>query len=397
MITGCPTVPTGPGFLTGILRAMDCLSVGAAEQSFAFLSTPGGIASTILVTAVTLMIVIMGFRLMFGLPIGFGDVTASAVKVGIALTIATSWPAISRVIAGPVINGPAELTQWTGISSQLPERLGRADEGIGALTSWGTGRNDIRAPRTANGDFAANEASTVAMTDALAFGGGRTAFLVGTIGSLGLLKLLAGVMIGLAPIFAGALLFERTQGLFAGWIRALFGLLIAGAAANILVAVELAILEPWLAQAVADRQASLATPSAAAELLAMTLAFGLISAGTILVILRTVLSLEVSVPRLVVEMGDRVKEALATSTSRTGSVSVSNTAAIQSSRSAQTIEALQRIDAYRQSSHSSAATFAGAGTGPERPQRSAVATGTTAAANRQPRRTLVGQRRDRRA
>lgn len=396
MIATCPAVPTGPGFLAGILRAMDCLSIGAAEKSFVFLSTPGGIASTVLVTAITLMIVILGFRLMFGLPIGFGDVTGSVIKVGIALTIATSWPAISRVIAGPVINGPAELTQWTGISSQLPERLGLADEGIGALTSWGTGRNDIRAQRTANGDFAANEAATVSLTDALAFGGGRTAFLVGTISSLGLLKLLAGVLIGLAPIFAGALLFERTQGLFAGWIRALFGLLIAGAAANILLAVELAILEPWLAQTIADRQASLATPSAAAELLAMTLAFSFIAAGTILVILRTVLSLEVSVPRLVVEVGDKVKEALATSTSRPAAASVFNASVAHSNRSAQTIEALQRIDSYRQTSQSSATSIAMSGADPDGPLQ-ATRSNIKSTASRQPRRTLVGQRRDRRA
>lgn len=395
MIASCPAVPTGPGFLAGILRAMDCLAMGAAEQSFEFLATPGGIASTILVTAITLMIVILGFRLMFGLPTGFGDVTASAIKIGIALTIATSWPAISRVVAGPVINGPAELTRWTGIGSQLPERLGRADEGIGALTSWGTGRNDIQAQRTSSGDYAANQAGTVSLTDALAFGGGRTAFLVGTISTLGLLKFLAGVLVGLAPIFAGALLFERTQGLFAGWIRALFGLLIAGAAANILMAVQLSILEPWLAQAIADRQASLATPSAAGELLAMTLAFSLIATGTILVILRTVLSLEVSVPRLVVEIGDKVREGLATPTSRQAATSIS-VANAHSSRSARTIEALQRIDTFRHNSRNSGVTGAMSGMVSDGPQRS-FGQFATASATRQPRRTLVGQRRDRRA
>jgi len=391
----CPSVPTGPGFLTGVLRAMECLSVQGSERSFAFLGAPGGIASAFLVSAVTLLIVIFGFRLMFNHPIDFGDVTASAVKIGIALAIAVSWPAVSRVIARPVINGPSELTQWTGLADQLPERLGHVDEGIGALISWGTGRNDIRAQRTANGDYAANETATVALTDALAFGGGRTAFLVGTIGSLGLLKLLAGILIGLAPIFAGLLLFERTQGIFAGWLRTLFGILIAGAAANVLLSIELAILEPWLSATIADRQASLATPSAASELLAMTLAFSVITAGSILLIMRAVVTLEVPVARILMAAGERVSGAITSVASNANSTLtfVSND---NGRRGAQIVEGLQRIDSYREQVRSRSTNSASVvSTEVHNSERAGVRQGTGRGV-RGPRRTLVSQRRDRR-
>ncbi len=392
----CPSVPSGPGFLSGVLRSLDCLSVHAAEQSFAFLSTPGGLASTLLGIAVTLMIVVLGFRLTFNLPVVFSDVTVMAIKVGIGLAIATSWPTVSRALAGPVINGPAELTQWTGLAGQLPERMGRADEGIAALTSWGTGRNDLRVQRTASGDYAANEVATVALTDSLALGGGRVAFLVGAIGALGLLKLFAGVMIGLAPLFAGLLLFERTQGVFAGWLRALFGLLIAGAAANILLAVELAILEPWLAQAIADRQANLATPSAPTELLAMGIAFSLITMASIFLIFRTVLALELPVSRIANQLVERLQQSVGLPGQRTVASS-GRTASLTlvADRSDRTVEALQRIDHYRQTSRT-----AGDGL-----NIGAVTTGETSGAFRHrasasnprvPRRTLVGQKRDQR-
>lgn len=394
MITVCPAVPSGPGFLAGVLRSTDCLALGAAERSFAFLSAPGGLAASLLVAAMTMLIAIFGFRLMFSVPVGFGDVTAAALRIGIALAIATSWPAVSRVIAGPVLNGPAELTRWTGITSALPERLGNADAGIGALTSWGTGRNDPRAQRTAGGDYAANEAATVALTDAFAFGFGRTAFLVGAVGSLGLLKLLAGILIGLAPIFAGLLLFERTQGIFAGWLRALLGLLVAGAAANVLLAAQLALLEPWLAGAVASRQASLATPSAASELLALTLSFSLITFATIALIFRFMLSLELPVLRILNQIPADAREALAPSASPagTGSTLVSND---NSRRSARTVEAVQRIDSFRDWAQRSSIAVATVGQAPGADGR---ADGhASQGGQRRPRRTLVGQRRDRRA
>lgn len=392
----CPVVPSGPGFLSGVLHSLECLSLNAAEMSFAFLSAPGGLASVLLVTAVTLMIVVLGFRLAFNLPVAFSDVTVMAIKIGIALAITSSWPTVSRALAGPVINGPAELTRWTGLADQLPERMGRADEGIAALTSWGTGRNDLRVQRTASGDYAANEAATVALTDSLALGGGRVAFLVGAIGALGLLKLFAGVMIGLAPIFAGLLLFERTQGVFAGWLRALFGLLIAGAAANILLAVELAILEPWLAQTIADRQANLATPSAPTELLAMGIAFGLITMTSIFLIFRTVLALELPVSRIAQQLGERLHQSLGTQNRRhTAAVNQAGMTLV-ADRGSRTVEALQRIDQYRQASYGTAGRSGGRSATTFEPSGGAFGHRAGGTGQRMPRRTLVGQKRDQR-
>lgn len=401
MLAVCSPVPTGPGFLAGILGAMDCQARNAAEQSFLFLAAPGALGSILLVTCVTLLIAILAFRLMFGSTVTFGDVTVSAIKIGIALAIATSWPVVSKVIADPAIDGPAELTRWTGITDQLANRLGRTDEGIGALTSWGTGRNDVRAPRTANGDYAANQTATVVLTDALAFGGGRTAFLVGAIGTLGLLKLLAGVLIGLAPIFAGLLLFDVTRGVFVGWLRGLFALTIAGAAANIILAAELMLLEPWLAEVIAQRQSSLATPSAAGELLAMTLAFNVMTMAGIFLIFRTILSLDLGVIRRSREVRETENPALTVSPSMVSS-SQTLIANDNGRRSGQTVEALQRIDSYRQQrspgdgSVGSASSTAADAWSPDA-SHSVIRSSNGVNHRRRSRLTLSGQRRDRRS
>jgi len=76
-------------------------------------------------------------------------------------------------------------------------------------------------------------------------------------------------------------LFEATRGLFSGWVRGLVLALVGMVAVMIATAVELSVLEPWLADALRLRTLGYAAPSAPTELLAMTLAFALVKLGMI--------------------------------------------------------------------------------------------------------------------
>lgn len=348
MIGACPSVPTGPGFLTGLLGQVDCVSKVIAEQSFAFLAAPGGIGLIIMGIAVTLLVAWFGFRLMFGPTPSFGDATGNIIRIGVALAIATSWPAVSKVIASPILNGPAEVTAWASGSSPLEARLGQADDSIGALTSWGTGTKDLRSQRTASGDYAANEAATVSVADSLAFGGARVSFLVTAIAGIGIIGLLSAILIGFAPLFSAFLLFDRTRGIFAGWLRTLIGLLVAGAALRLILSLETIILGPWLAEAVRQRQSFLATPTAATELLAMTLAFGLIAAASLFIIIRTVVSLDIST----VMIPDRERDSQPQPRIDQQAISSSERVSLveRDRQTMRTVEGLRRIDRFRETS-----------------------------------------------
>lgn len=391
MIAICPAVPTGPGFLAGLLQSLDCHAVKTAEQTFAFVGHAGGPAAVLIPAALTLLIAIFGFRFMFGPGPTFGDATAAAVRVGVVLALATSWPAVTSVIARPVLQGPAELTA-TGAGATLGERLGRLDNGIAAMTSWGTGRNDVRAPRTASGDYAANAAATIPVADAIAFGAARVSYLLTAIAAVGIIKLLAGVLIGLAPLFAGLLLFDRTRGMFAGWARTLFALLIAGAAVRVALGLELQILEPWIGEVVRQRQALIAAPSAAVELLAITLAFGLICAGLIFVILRLCLSIEIgSVQAVMPDLGHAGAAKVGQETGRPAVTAVA--LPLRSERALQIAGGLERIEQFRsntrlidgrQATASSMSPGGPSGAGSTFPRTNP----------RRSRRTLIAQRRD---
>lgn len=386
----CSNVATGPAFLGSLLQTLDCRSIMIAERSFSFIGAEGGPGAAILLASVTLAIAFVGYRLMFGPRLDLGDGAALAVKVGIALTLVTAWPTVSRVIALPIMKGPAELSAWS--APNLVNRLVYIDGGIVAATTWGTGRNDIRSPRTADGEFSANAAAGVPMADALAYSGARLSYLLTSIAGIGFLQLATAVLIGLAPIFASLLLFERTMGIFAGWVRTLFALLVAGTCARIILALETGILEPWLAELIRQRQSLLAAPSAALELLAMTLAFGLITAAIITLVVRLCLSLELPVLRL------GLPEALARKSERTelrqSRVVLSMQDLVPPDRAVRTVAGLERLDAWRESTRVIQSRQPG---GSNASRNFFPDASRTTSASRSGRPTMMGRRRDRKA
>lgn len=292
----CIPVASGSGFLKGTLAYLDCAGRQIGSSGYQALAAPGSAVQTIVLVLLTVFVAWQGLRLMFGRSLAMSDAVVAVAKIGIVLMLAASWPAVRTLIYDTSFAGPAELVQSAGGpgSAQLDERLQRVDDGIVALTSWGTGRLDIRVGQTANGQSAASAFGGIAVADAIALGAARIAFLSGALATFGILRLSVGILIALLPIVAGFLLFDRARGLFIGWLKTLFALFAAGFAVPIVLLAEISILEPWLAQVIADRSAFLATPSAPTELLALTLSFSVILLTVVTLIVRACLSLDLA-------------------------------------------------------------------------------------------------------
>jgi len=287
-LAACAPVSSGVGFLKSSLIYLDCAGKAIGSTGYTALTQPGSVISQTILTAITLFIAWHGIRMMFGRMPDMGDAVLAVAKIGLVLMLVTSWPAVRTLIAEPSLAGPVELTAQTRIEGPVPleDRLQRADDGIVALTSWGTGKLDIRAGRTADGQPAASAFTGIALTDNLALGIGRLCFLVGSLMSFGLLRLLVGAMISALPIFAGLLLFDSTRGLFWGWSRMMFALFVASFAVPLILTVELSLLEPWLARSIEQRSAFYATPSAPTELWAISGSFLLILIGSTALVVR---------------------------------------------------------------------------------------------------------------
>ncbi|MDE1466114.1 type IV secretion system protein [Aurantiacibacter sp. D1-12] len=280
----CPQILTGTEFVTRMVTHIDCQARYLGSYGYEALGQPGSAASLAMTGLLTLFIAIWGFRLLFGYTPDSRDIMGDMLKVGIVLTLAFSWPAFRTVVHDVTLDGPAQLAASLSnpglatTSGGFVERLQGVDNGVLALIDLGTGRwsDQLIDGQAGNASFVGT-----ALQDDAALGWARLIYLAGIIGSLGLLRIVAGLLLALAPLAAGMLLFEATRGLFAGWLRALALTLVGSVGVTVILAVELAVLEPFLRDVLLVRGSGYAAPSAPIELFAMTTGFTIVQLMTI--------------------------------------------------------------------------------------------------------------------
>lgn len=277
----CPQVVTGSEFLERTLAYLDCQAQTIGSFGFQSLAAPGSLASLALAALLALFVALYAIRLLFGPGDEPRDLMNAALKMGIVLTIAVSWPAWRTVAYDTVLYGPAEVAAAI-VPSTLPDprsgfsqRLQSVDTGIATLTVAGTGGE---ADRLVD-DRASNGFAAVALDSGAALGWARALYLSTTIGSLATLRIAGGLLLALAPLFAGLLLFDLTRGIFSGWLRGLALVALGSLALTMVLSVQIAVIEPWLFDVLERRSARIATPTAATELLALVTAFTIAIGG----------------------------------------------------------------------------------------------------------------------
>lgn len=297
----CPALSTGDAFLSALLRHVDCQGRTIGAAGYQLLADPGSPLALLLTAFLTIFVALFGLRMMLGETPTLRDGVMAVVKIGVVLTIATSWPAYRTVVYDVVVDGPAQLSAAIGGPARLPGtggdligRLQAADVAINRLINLGTGRSDVTALTPPGDAVPGQPPRRTPIADDPAFGIARVVFLASTVAAFAVVRLTAGVLLALAPLFAGLLLFGLSRGLVIGWARALVFALLASIAVTILLGVELALLEPWLAQVTALRQARTITATAPVELLILCLGFALALAGSLAVVLRIAFMIDLS-------------------------------------------------------------------------------------------------------
>ena len=281
-------------FASGLLGYLDCQAATLGQQGFAALAAPGSSVSLLLAAFLTILVALAGYRMLLGEVPGVREGVLTVAKIGIVLALATSWPAYRTLVYDIVLKAPAqlagEIARPAGLpdaDSGLPQRMDTVDRSLRILAIYGTGvptREQVEAAEGVAPPLFAN-------FDVFALGMARLVFLVGGLGPLALLRLLAGLLLATGPLFAAFLLFASTRGLAEGWLRGLVATVLGSTAATIAVAIELALLEPWLADLAAQRAATVAIPGAPTSLLAATTIFALATSGLIAALARVAFDL----------------------------------------------------------------------------------------------------------
>lgn len=267
----CPVPTPGGNFLGDTLRFLDCQALTIGASGYQALASPGSILWTLLTGLLTIFVAIFGYRMILGEVPSVREGVLAFVKIGIVLTLATSWPAYRTLVFDVAVRAPAELSANIGRASGLPgseggmvSRLEATDAAMVTLAIEGTGL------RSANLN---TMPPLFAGFEPFALGGARMLFLLGVLGAFGAVRLVAGLLLAIAPVFIAFLLFDATRGLFAGWLRVLLGAALGSLGTAILLGVQLALYEPWLTSLLSARAAGIAVPSAPVELLTLGLLF----------------------------------------------------------------------------------------------------------------------------
>lgn len=364
MTVACPGITDG-AFLQSVLAFVDCQAQTLGSQGYLALSAPGSPLSLLLTGMLTLFVAFFGYRMLFGQAPGVRDGVLALVKIGIVLALATSWTAYRTLAYDIAFHGPTELAAGIGAPAGLPGatggmgmRLELVDDALIELGRLGNGPAvAIRTGVEGQQVVTPVPQEPPSIFGAFALGTARLVFLTATIAAFASVRLVAGLLLALGPFFIAFLLFEGTRSLFEGWIRALAAAAIGAIAVTVLLGIELALLEPWLADLIARREAQLSIGGGAAtELLVVALAFALALLAGLGMAARLVLGFRLppawrAAPTRMVEQW-RGHEAFAASI---GPVREMHVPAAQLSRAAAVAEAVAHVQRREAAAHQLAA------------------------------------------
>ncbi|UKK86169.1 type IV secretion system protein [Sphingopyxis sp. BSN-002] len=298
MASICDSIPSPESFAPSAIRFLDCQAQLLGAEGYKALAAPGSTASILLTGMTTLLIAFIGYRMLFGQTPTIREGVLTFVKIGVVLVLATSWPAYQAIVYNIILHSPAELVSAIGAPTNLPGSGGglvaRVDavdqalkilaiDGVGAPPMGPDGRPLI--PSVAPSPFLG--------FDNFALGFSRVIFLVSTVGAFAIVRIAAALLLALAPLFAAFLLFDGTRGLFEGWLKAILGTALGSLAIAVTLGLELAFMEPWLAELLARRAGELDVMGAPAQLLAATTIFAIALAGVTWLTARIAMSLRI--------------------------------------------------------------------------------------------------------
>lgn len=228
--------PSGP-YVGGVLGLADCRALGLAQDGWRVLGGGAWLAP-----ALTIAVALIGYRLMLGAARG-RDGLMLALRIGVVLALTTQWPAWEAVAYRVGIEGPESLAlsvigadgARAGLAARFDRIAGDLDEAL-RMDAAQTAEDKVQAGgRVLSGEARGQLAWASAWLTGAALAG------------LMAPRLVIALLLGLGPLFVGALLLPGAQGLFVGWLRACVGAMLAAVAAALVLGLELAVMGPQVA------------------------------------------------------------------------------------------------------------------------------------------------------
>jgi len=277
----CPAPDPALGLVRSLMFTVDCNVQGLSQGAYGTLAQPGSAINAALFGLLTLYVGFIGYRMLLGrAPLRVGELTISALKIGLVVVIATNWGVYQTVLYNTLFQGPAQIAASLLGSVQPNGSVFRGDPFDGLQIAFDqlslgaahfAGRAGPQATSLQGGPGFA----------AFALNGSAYLMLLATLGTVLAAKVALALILGLAPVFAAFLLFAPTRGIFEGWLKAAVGFALIPLVVTLTLAVQLTMLEPSLIRLATLRAESsydLAPPTTA-MMLVVVFALVLIGVG----------------------------------------------------------------------------------------------------------------------
>src|SRR3546814_12935040 len=115
----CDSIPSPESFAPSVLTFLDCQAQAIGAGGYAALAAPGSTASVLLTGMVTLLIALLGYRMLLGHTPTVREGVLTFVKIGLVLLLATSWPAYQILVYDILLRAHAELAATIGGAASL--------------------------------------------------------------------------------------------------------------------------------------------------------------------------------------------------------------------------------------------------------------------------------------
>jgi type IV secretion system protein VirB6 len=245
-MASCAQLPIDAPMVEGLIGSVDCRVHDLAQTGYGALAGPDSPVGMLLTGLLTLYVVFTGYRLILGRGgLTVGDATLKVMKIGLVMALATNWGLFQTLIYDTLTKGPAELGALLLNGDGPFARLQDAFDGLQQSATLMASRASPGAASMQGGPgFGAFAVNTGGMT-----------LVLSTLGVLLASKVVLAILLALAPLVAGLMLFEATLGIVEGWLKAMIALAMTPLVATLTLSLELAMLAPSL-RALSDARAA---------------------------------------------------------------------------------------------------------------------------------------------
>jgi len=267
------TLPANAGLAGQLLTDADCYAFGLVERGYDALAAPGGPVAAGLNGLLVLAVAFFGYRLLLGRGLLLSDAVGLAVKIGVVLVIATSWASWQALAYDLFAHAPMRVASEVLTSVSARDPIAQLQSALDGLESASLGyrmRAGIASPLIGG---PAASAMTLNVSSLI--------LAQSVVGTLVVARVILSILLAIAPVMAGFILFDATRGVAGGWLIAMATAALAPLFVLTTAAIEFAILLPLIARNLAEQAQGRFEPASVTPIGLVVLVFAAAMAASV--------------------------------------------------------------------------------------------------------------------